>query len=149
MFEDNLFCRSLKLLSLSLSLFLPPPPFLSSDCITTGPGLNPSPGRTVFRYQAFHMTLLTLSLYALLHPDSLKNGLPACGTSLEAILWLSSLVSNVTNGKPWRRFRGITQKQSLKRQGCAYRCTLAVNVLKCLFPMQMTQSGLCVKLLGF
>lgn len=36
---------------------------------------------------------------------------------LEAILWLSSELSNVTNGKPWRTFGGITQKQSLKQRG--------------------------------
>lgn len=69
----------------------------------------------MFRYQAFHMALSTLRFYALLHPDSIKNGLttfsqdwrPFCGSEL----------SNVTNGKPWRTFGGITQKQSLKQRG--------------------------------
>lgn len=32
-------------------------------------------------------------------------------------MWLSSELSNVTNGKPWRTFGGITQKQSLKQRG--------------------------------
>lgn len=41
--------------------------------------LNRSLWRAMLRYQAFHMTLLTQSFYALLHPDSIKNGLTPFG----------------------------------------------------------------------
>lgn len=74
----------------------------------------------MFRYQVFHMTLLTLSFYALLHPDSIKNGLTALsedwgrwegGGGWGGILCLSSVLNNVTNGKPCRTYGGITQKR--------------------------------------
>lgn len=91
--------------------------------------LNQSPGRAAFRYQAFHMTLLTPSWYALLHPDSIKNGLtalfqdwrPFCGWALCSTMWLmgspgglsgASLKNKVWNGE---------------KECCVYSCTLAVS----------------------
>lgn len=86
----------------------------------------------MFRYQVFHMTLLTLSFYALLHPDSIKNGLTALsedwgrwegGGGWGGILCLSSVLNNVTNGKPCRTYGGITQRRGLSLQkyfGCKY-----------------------------
>lgn len=40
------------------------------------PTLNQSTGNNMFQYQTFHMTL-TQCFFALLHPDSIKNGLMA------------------------------------------------------------------------
>lgn len=89
--------------------------------------LNQSPGRGMFRYQAFHMTLLTPSCYALLHPDSIKNGLtalfrdwrPFCGWARCSTMWLM--------GSP-----GGLSRVSLKNKVCTSeeespvcRCTLA------------------------
>lgn len=76
---------------------IPPPPFfLHWDVRDWTKTLNQSPGHTMFQYQTFHMTLLTLSFYALLHPDSIKNELtalfqdwrPFCCWALCSTLWL-------------------------------------------------------------
>lgn len=55
------------------------------------------------------MTLLTLSFYALLHPDSIKNGLTALLHDWRAGSLPSSVLNIVTNGRPWRTLAGITQ----------------------------------------
>lgn len=78
--------------------------------------LNQSPGHAMFQYQTFHMTLLTLSFYALLHPDSIKNGLTALPHDWGAGSLPSSVLNVVTNGRPWRTLAGITQ--SWRRRGC-------------------------------
>lgn len=95
--------------------------------------LNQSPGRGVLRYQAFHMTVLTeflCSSSSWQYKEWADGALPR----LEAILWPSSVLNIVTNGKPWRTLGGITQKQKFatarEREGGVYRCTLATNVVR-------------------
>ena len=97
---------------ISVSPSLPPSP-LSRDASgrrNWTRTLNQSPGRAVLRYQAFHMTLLTeflCSSSSWQYKEWADGALPR----LEAILWPSSVLNIVTNGKPWRTLGGITQKQ--------------------------------------
>lgn len=53
--------------------------------------------------------------FTLLHPDSIKNGLVAPFHDWRPYLSLWSVVSVVTNDKPYRSFGGITQKTKFER----------------------------------
>lgn len=115
---------------------LPPAPpfFLLQDVREWTSTLNQSPGHTMFQYQTFHMTLLTLSFYALLHPDSIKNGLTAlfqdwggggweaafCCWALCSTLWLMGGPGGLlqVSLKVWDREEG----------GSVYGCALAADI---------------------
>lgn len=86
----------------------------------------------MFRYQAFHMALSTLRFYALLHPDSIKNGLttfsqdwrPFCGWALSSATWLMGSPGGLSavslKSKVWNS----------EAESCVYRCTLAADILQ-------------------
>ena len=82
--------------------------------------LNQSLWRAMLRYQAFYMTLLTLSFYTLLHPDSIKNGLttffrdwrPFCGLGWTKWLMGSPAGISVVSLKKKKKKR---KRKSLKQ----------------------------------
>lgn len=128
-----------------------PPFFLLQDVREWTWTLNQSPGHTMFQYQTFHMTLLTLSFYALLHPDSIKNGLTALfqdwggGVRGGGVLLLSSVLNVVTNGWPWRTFAGITQSLRPRGGGGCLRMRVGSRYLRIyrrLFPEKTSSQSL-------
>ncbi len=103
--------------------------------------LNQSAGRAVFRYLAFHMTFIDSEFLCSSSSWQYKEWADGALPRLEATLSLSSVLNNVTNVKPWRTFRGITQKQSLKQWDKVLCLQMHFGnryfkFWKCLFPMQ-------------
>lgn len=112
----------------SISLPRPSSPSPTQDVREWTRTLNQSPGHAMFQYQTFHMTLLTLSFYALLHPDSIKNGLTALLHDWRAGSLPSSVLNIVTNGRPWRTLAGITQSWRRLGWGGARFCWVGVSI---------------------
>lgn len=112
--------------------------FFHKDARAAPSTLNQSTGNNMFQYQTFHMTL-TQCFFALLHPDSIKNGLMAplrdwrlfCHWALCSASWLMGSPGGLSEvslkNKVWESERGMCLQMCI---GKWTWCTLQ-GFLKC------------------